>query len=244
MTSVPADAHEWVSFDDETHERTWLVDATFVESNWTCIFNNGCQGVLTGPTPELAQGCCSYGAHFTDDDDRQRVELAAQRLSEDQWQFKSKGRHGTTKTSKKGESTTRLVQGACIFLNRPDFHRGPGCALHVLAMDNDESYIPLKPDVCWQLPLRREDVVLANGRLVTRIGQWDRPDWGTGGEQFHWWCTEEPAAFVGATRVVDSMSQELIAIMGDAAYRQLLSIIDSRARRTTPVAHPVVRRRT
>jgi hypothetical protein len=111
-------------------------------------------------------------------------------------------------------------------------------------MDNDESYIPLKPDVCWQLPLRREDVVLANGRLVTRIGQWDRPDWGTGGEQFHWWCTEEPAAFVGATRVVDSMSQELIAIMGDAAYRQLLSIIDSRARRTTPVAHPVVRRRT
>lgn len=221
-----------------------MVDATFIESNWTCIFNNGCQGVLTGPTPELAQGCCSYGAHFTDEHDRQRVELAAQRLSEDQWQFKSKGRRGTTKTKKNGESTTRLVEGACIFLNRPGFHRGPGCALHVFAIDNDESYITLKPDVCWQLPLRREDVILANGRLVTRIAQWDRPDWGAGGEQFHWWCTEEPAAFVGATRVVDSMSQELIAIMGDAAYRQLLSIIETRSMRATPLAHPVVRRRT
>ncbi len=26
MTSVPRDAHEWVSFEDDTHERTWMVD--------------------------------------------------------------------------------------------------------------------------------------------------------------------------------------------------------------------------
>ncbi len=243
MTSVPPDAHEWVSFEDETHERTWMVDATFIESNWTCIFGNGCQGVLTGPTPELAQGCCSYGAHFTDEEDRQRVELAALRLTEDQWQFKAKGKKGTTKVNKNGEAVTRMVNDACIFLNRPDFHRGPGCALHVLAIDNEESYIPLKPEVCWQLPLRREDVTLANGHIVTRIAQWDRPDWGSGGSDFHWWCTEDPAAFVGATRVVDSMSEELTAIMGDRAYEKLLTMINDRARRGTPLAHPVVRRR-
>src|ERR1035438_8616850 len=117
-----------------------MVDATFIESNWTCIFGAGCQGVLTQPTPELVQGCCSYGAHFTDEEDRQRVELAATRLSSDQWQFKAKGKKGTTRTKKNGESMTRLVNDACIFLNRPDFHRGPGCALHVMAIDNEESY--------------------------------------------------------------------------------------------------------
>ncbi len=244
MTTIPLDTHEWVSFDDVASDRTWMVDATFIESNWTCIFNNGCQGVLTGPTPELAQGCCSYGAHFTDDADRQRVELAALRLSDEQWQFKSRAKkNGTTKTKKNGESTTRLVDDACIFLNRPGFARGPGCALHVLAMDNGESYIPLKPEVCWQLPLRREDVILDNGHVVTRIAQWDRPDWGDGGAEFHWWCTEDPAAFTGATRVIDSMADELIAIMGDESYAHLLAVINQRAQRGTPLPHPVVRRR-
>ena len=48
---------------------------------WTCIFGDGCQGVLTGPAPELVQGCCSYGAHFTDKADRRRVERLAKKLT-------------------------------------------------------------------------------------------------------------------------------------------------------------------
>jgi hypothetical protein len=84
---------------------------------------------------------------------------------------------------------------------------------------------------------------LANGHLVTRIAQWDRPDWGSGGSDFHWWCTEDPAAFVGATRVVDSMSDELVAIMGERAYATLLDLITDRAQRGTPLPHPVIRRR-
>ena len=170
MTKIPGDAHEWVSFEDTQRERTWMFDVTFLESNWTCIFGNGCQGVLTGPTPELEQGCCSYGAHFVDEKDRRRVEKAAKLLTDDQWQFKSKGKSGTTRVKKNGEIVTKLVQDACIFLNRPDFPRGSGCALHVMAIDNDESYIPLKPEVCWQLPgvgvgLRGED---ARRRLDAR----------------------------------------------------------------------------
>ena len=219
-----------------------MIDATFLESAWTCIFGRGCQGVLTEATPELEQGCCSYGAHLTDDEDRQRVEIAASRLSADQWQFRAKGAKGIIKEKKNGEVVTRLVDGACIFLNRPDFHRGAGCAFHVMAMDLGESYIPLKPEVCWQLPLRREDVVLANGHLMTRIAQWDRVDWGEGGQEFHWWCTEDPAAFVGATRVVDSMAEELTALMGAANYATLLAMIDERSQRS-PLPHPVVRRR-
>ncbi len=244
MNAAPPDAHEWVSFDDAKKARTWMFDVTFLESNWECIFGRGCQGVLTGPAEELVQGCCSYGAHFTDEKDRRRVERAATRLSDDQWQFRAKGRQGTTRVKRNGEIVTRLVKGACIFLNRPDFHRGPGCALHVLAMDEGESYVPLKPEVCWQLPLRREDETLDDGHVVTRITQWDRRHWGAGGQEFHWWCTEAPEAFTGRRRVVDSMAEELTAMVGAAVYARLLAYLDDRARqpRATRLAHPVVRR--
>ena len=43
------DAHEWLSFEDEDEERTWVFDVTFLTSNWSCIFGYGCQGVLTSP---------------------------------------------------------------------------------------------------------------------------------------------------------------------------------------------------
>ena len=71
LAAPPGPVREWVTFpdpDDENHR--WLVDVTWLTSPWQCIFGCGCQGVLTGPTPEMQQGCCSYGAHFTDDDDR------------------------------------------------------------------------------------------------------------------------------------------------------------------------------
>jgi len=245
VTAIPSDAHEWVSFEDTERERTWMFDVTFLESNWTCIFGAGCQGVLTGPAPELVQGCCSYGAHFSDEKDRRRVEKAALRLTADQWQFKAKGKNGTTRVKKNGEIVTRLVDDACIFLNRPEFARGAGCALHVMALDNNESFIPLKPEVCWQLPLRREDEVSDDGRVITRVGQWNRHDWGEGGDDFHWWCTESASAFVGKTRVVDSMKEELIAMVGKKVYNRLYAYLDDRATRpaSTRLAHPVLRKR-
>ena len=70
-----------------------MFDVTFLTSNWTCIFGNGCQGVLTGPAPELVQGCCSYGAHLVDKKDARRVEKAAATLTPEEWQ-----NHGTKKT--------------------------------------------------------------------------------------------------------------------------------------------------
>jgi len=243
VTQTPLSTHEWLSFYDEAAEHTWMVDITFLLSNWNCIFGNGCQGVLTGPAPELVQGCCSYGAHFTDEEDRQRVELAATRLTEDQWQFKKKGAKGTTKKNREGELVTRLVDDACIFLNRPDFHRGAGCALHVLALDNNESFIPLKPDVCWQVPLRKEEVSLASGDTIVRIAQWGRSDWGAGGAEFHWWCTEDQGAFTGKTRVVDSMREELTAMMNPWAYDQVLNYCNERTAQATAVAHPVRRKK-
>jgi hypothetical protein len=245
MAKVPRDAHELVSFEDPDELRTWVFDVTFLESNWECIFGRGCQGVLTGPAEDLVQGCCSYGAHFSDDDDAQRVQRAAKTLTPDQWQFFSQGQRGVLKRAKNGVVTTRLVKDACIFLNRPGFERGPGCALHVAAMDRNVSYIDLKPDVCWQLPLRRDEEELEGGYLRTTITQWERRNWGKGGEDFHWWCTEAPEAFVGQRRVVDSMRDELVAMCGKKVYNRLVAFLEDRGGRLTgsaPLPHPVVRR--
>jgi hypothetical protein len=238
---APADAHEWISFEDPAEERTWVFDVTFLLSAWTCVFGAGCQGVLTGPTPELSQGCCSYGAHFTDDDDVARVRQAARTLDAEDWQFKGAGRRGVVKRQSDGVTVTRLVEGACIFLNRPGFPGGAGCALHRAALGRGLEPLELKPDVCWQLPLRREDTSDTTGRVTSTITQWDRRHWGEGGAEFHWWCTEAPEAFTGSAPVYRSMEAELRAVAGDEVFDLLAAYLDRRCGRVAPLAHPVVR---
>ncbi|HZU78340.1 MAG TPA: hypothetical protein VE991_00380 [Acidimicrobiales bacterium] len=259
---APRGAHEWVSFPDPDEERTWLFDVTFLASGWTCIFGRGCQGVLTGPAPELVHGCCSYGAHLTGGKDARRVEAAARTLTDEQWQFRRQGqpkagekRLRIFSKGKDGAMQTRVVKDACIFLNRPDFPGGAGCALHRAALDRRQAPLELKPDVCWQLPLRREDEVADDGHVTSTIRQWDRRDWGDGGFEFHWWCTEEPDAFVGTRPVYEEMRDELVALVGNKTYKRLVRYIEARDSvlgaaegagpqvTVVPLPHPAVRRR-
>ncbi len=244
-TKIPPDAHEWVSFDDPDEERTWQFDVTFMSSAWTCIFGHGCQGVLTGPAPELVQGCCSYGAHFTGKKDARTVERAAAELTPELWQFYKQGQKGVVKRLPDGDLGTRLVKDACIFLNRPGFPAGAGCALHLAALAQGRSHVELKPEVCWQLPLRREDETSPDGHVTSVIRQWDRRHWGGGGEEFHWWCTEAPEAFVGHEPVYVSMRAELEAMAGTKVYKMVAAYLDARlspASTAVPLPHPTVRR--
>jgi hypothetical protein len=230
--------HEWVSFEDPDEDRTWVFDVTFLASRWSCVYGKGCQGVLTGPAPELEQGCCSYGAHFTGDDDVARVQAAAATLERSQWQFAARGRRrGPLRRDASGAVTTRLVDGACIFLNRPGFPGGAGCALHRAANERGVAPLELKPDVCWQLPLRREESVDDSGHVTTTVTQWDRRHWGEGGAAFHWWCTEAPEAFRASEPVWRAMAAELVALVGPERYSQLAAYLDDRPERRL-LAHP------
>ncbi len=225
----PDDLHEWISFEDPDEERTWVFDVTFLVSRWTCIYGRGCQGVLTGAAPELAQGCCSYGAHFIDDEDAEAVAAAAERLDDRQWEFRKKAQKGGwLRTQKDGTKITRLVDGACIFLNRPGWPTGPGCALHQAALANGERPLDWKPDVCWQLPLRLQEHTDEHGHVTSTVREWKRRDWGEGGHEFHWWCTDAPDAFVASQRVYVALRDELVELIGEPAYEILVGLLDAR----------------
>ena len=247
---LPAPDREWATFPDpDDSNRRWMVDVTWLTSPWRCVFGCGCQGVLTAPTPEMEQGCCSYGAHFSDEDDRDRVVAAAADLRADEWQHSAAGaRRGVTARLQAGGWRTRLVDGACIFLNRPGFPAGAGCALHLLALRQGVHFMATKPDVCWQLPLRKEDTEESDGTVTTTLSEFARSGWGAGGDEFAWWCTEAPEAFTGTEPVYRSLEPELRGMVGDTLYEAIAAYLDRRMANGNGsgngvlVPHPAVRK--
>jgi hypothetical protein len=196
--------------------------------------------VLTEPAPELIQGCCSYGAHAADKKDMRKIEKLAEELGEDEWQFRSRGlQRGVWKSVGKDDWRTRLVDGACVFLNRPGFATGPGCALHQHAERHGKHFSETKPTVCWQLPLRAIDREEEDESMTTILTEFGRDGWGEGGEEFCWWCTEAKEAFTAAEPVYKSMESELRLMLGDDVYEQVAKYLDGRmAAGAPPLPHP------
>jgi hypothetical protein len=118
-------------------------------------------------------------------------------------------------------TNTRVVDGACIFLNRPDFVGGAGCALHLAAIDAGESPVDWKPSVCWQLPIKVDWESAADGTEVATLHRWTRRDWGPEGEVMAWCCTEGSRAYGGDRPVIESLASELEAVVGTEVFVQL-----------------------
>lgn len=234
------DVHEWVSFEHD--DCTYVFDLTFLTSNYMCIYGQGCPGILDAPAPQLHQGCCSFGAHFVDDEDRDHVADLAGRLGPDEWEYAQRAEElgGPIQRNEDGDWMTHVVDGACIFLNRPGFSKGPGCALHQGALARDERPLDWKPAVCWQVPLRLEQQVDDNEHVTWVLREWKRRDWGEGGEDFHWWCTEHPMAFVADRAVYRTMADELIELVGEEPYVRLCELIETRAPETYAI-HPALK---
>ena len=206
----------------ESEEVTWRFDMSFLLSNWTCIWGRGCLGILDVPAEELGQGCCSIGAELVDDDEARNVAALGATLPADRFEYYATARAGGVFGDAQ-RLHTRIVDGACIFLNRRDFPGGAGCALHLGALDAGESPIDWKPAVCWQLPIRVDwepDPEHADRELATVRG-WSRADWGPEGETMAWCCTEGDRAYVGDRPVVESLAAELEEVVGTEVFVDL-----------------------
>ena len=174
-----------------------MFDVTFLTSRWTCIFGEGCPGVLDAePAPELEQGCCSYGAHFTDKADRKRVARADEAARARRVAVpgpRPTSRAAPIHKNDDGEWVTRLrrrrlhLPQPARFRRRRRLRPAPGRAWRGASASSTGS-----PTVCWQLPLRLEHHVDDNDHVTYMLREWKRRDWGEGGAEFHWWCTEDP----------------------------------------------------
>jgi len=201
-------------------DTTWRFDSSFLTSNWTCIWGRGCQGILPYPAAELGQGCCSVGAGLDGDDEARRIGALADTLEPSRFEYHATAAEGGI-FSDATRGGTRVVDGACIFLNRPGFSGGAGCALHLAALDSGESPIDFKPSVCWQLPIRVDWEQGDDGTEIATVRGWTRRDWGAVGDTMAWCCTEGTQAYVGDQPVIESMAEELDAIVGPAVYVEL-----------------------
>jgi hypothetical protein len=226
----------WVEFENpDDASEVMRCDLTWLTSRYECIFGRGCQGIYRD-SPDV--GCCALGAHFADKDDEKRVAQYVGMLDETLWQFrpdKEKVKKSDwIDVDEEGERKTLVVeydgQSACVFANRPDFAPangggGAGCALHALAYVLGKNPLETKPDVCWQLPLRRtfRDVTRQDGSEYTEvtIGEYDRRGWGPGGHDLDWYCTGNTEAHTAVEPLYITSAAELTELMGKAAYDEL-----------------------
>ena len=224
-------------------DQVFKCDLTWLTSNYMCIFGQGCQGIYAGRPDD---GCCTLGAHFSDKGDEKRTRRFAKLLDAETWQFHDVGtarKNAWVETDAEGDRKTAVHEGACIFLNRPGFPAGEGCALHSLALRNHLQPLETKPDVCWQLPIRRtfRDVELPDGTAYTEVSitEYDRRGWGPGGHDLDWYCSGNPEAHVAPDPLYVTNAPELVALMGAAAYAELVGHCEAHlASRSRLALHP------
>jgi hypothetical protein len=219
---------QWIEFvDPADDEQIFRCDLTWLLSRWTCIFGSGCKGIVPGRDDD---GCCSHGAHYSDKADEKRVKRFAKELTADEWQFRKQGLKLGITELEDGKPRTRRHDGACIFLNRPGFAAGQGCALHLHALNTGLHPLETKPDVCWQLPVRRsyDRVTRPDDTevLVTTIGEYDRRGWGPGGHDLQWYCSGATEAHIAPDPLYLGYGPELIELMGRPAYDVLVGFCE------------------
>ena len=253
-SEVPLDfPRAWVEFvNPDDADEVFRCDLTWLTSSYRCIFGQGCAGIYAS-SPDV--GCCTLGAHFADEEDEARVAGYVDQLTPELWQQhpgRKVKRSDWVEKDEDGDRKTRtsVVDGqqACVFHNRPgqgNGHRsaGAGCALHILALQQGVNPLETKPDVCWQLPLRRtfRDVERTDGSTYTEvsIGEYDRRGWGPGGHDLDWYCTGNPDAHVAAEPLYVTSRAELVALMGEAGYAELAEHCDEHIRSRSRLAiHP------
>lgn len=233
----------WAEFTNpDNAEEVFRVDLTWFTSRWMCVFGQGCKGIYAD-RPSV--GCCALGAHFADGDDLRRVAGFVEKMGPDDWENHDDFRLGWSERDEDGELKTRIVGDACVFHNREGFSGGYGCALHAWAIRNGLEPLETKPEVCWQLPLRRQfrEVERVDGTsyLEVQIGEYGREGWGPGGHDFDWYCTSNTEAHIGREPVYVSYRPELETLMGENAYRELAQMCEDVLARPGLMGHPASR---
>ncbi len=257
--------------DPDDADQVFRCDLTWLTSRWTCIFGRGCPGIYADRPDDGC--CTLGAHFADDEDEERvgeavswltpeqwqlrdvglsagwvELEDVADPASEGDDPHTPAGvpvagAPPTLPAGTRPARKTRVHDGACVFLNRPGFAGGSGCALHKLALDRGLPLAETKPDVCWQLPQRREYRTVTrtddSTYLEVSIGEYGRDGWGPGGHDLDWYCSSNTEAHVGTAPVYVSNAPELRALMGDRAYALLVGLCEEfESRRGRRLGHP------
>lgn len=249
----PREWFEFVDSDDPLH--LFSIDLTWLESHYSCQFGTAACHGIDKQQPDA--GCCVHGAYMADETDRDQLYDAVAQMPARYWQLRPAGVDKYLRCQDPTELEpwlvwdeldgedgqaepalkTPIVDGACIFANRAGWATGPGCAIHQWAVDSGTDLTVAKPEVCWQLPLRRyedyEERPDGQEILRTTIGEYDRRGWGSGGEDFDWYCSGDSACHTSPSPMWKTQRAELIALMGQANYEILAEHCTKRERAAT-----------
>ena len=172
----------------------WRFDVAFLRSNWQCIWVGAVSGSAT-TRMRTAGGCCSLGAELEDEDEARLISVLAATLDPARFEHHAAAGEGGVFADGR-RMATRVVDGGCVFLNRPGFPGGAGCALHLAAIDAGEPPPEWKPAVCWQLPIHVDWSDGDAGRRWRRCAR-GRGSTGARGRVDGWCCSTDAGAFVG-----------------------------------------------
>ena len=208
-----------------TRTARWVFDVTFLTVRLDVHLRPRLPGRAHRPGARARRRAAArYGAHFIDEDDVAAVEQAASRSTDDAVAVPQEGRRkggGPTRqgrrrhaprawsTAPASSSTARASPAApAAPCTRPRWAAG-------------ERPLDWKPEVCWQLPLRLDEHTDDHGHVTSTLREWKRRDWGEGGDEFHWWCTDTPDAFVGDDPVYETLRDEIVEMVGEPVYELL-----------------------
>ena len=243
---------EWYEFTNPTDsDHIFSIDLTWLESHWNCTFGTpDCLGI-DATNPDV--GCCVHGAFLADETDRDQLYNAVAEMPAKYWQLRPAAVDSFLNTDDGTEIEpwlewdelddddgnpepalkTITTDGACIFANRKGWATGAGCALHQWGAAEGKDLTVVKPEVCWQLPLRRLEAYeeRADGHeiLRTTITEYNRRGWGNGGEDFDWYCSTSPRCHAGGEPMWKTQENELRALMGNDSYELLCVHLEERA---------------
>ena len=216
----------WIEFPDPADgDQTIRADLTWLTSRWTCIYGNGCQGI-DAAMPDA--GCCTHGAHFADAADEKRVKRWVARLTEDEWELKPPGRSGAATGSRPTRRSAQNPGGRrCLASSGELAALRRGCRLRPAPARHEQRR------VLHRHQTRRVLAVADPARLrLGRIQRWHP----TPGHHHHrvparyvgrrrprlpWYCSSNTEAHVGVEPVYLSNRDELVALIGPAAYAEL-----------------------
>ena len=133
-----------------------------------------------------------------------------------------------------------MVEGACIFLNRPGFAGGPGCALHRAALERGQAPMDLKPDVCWQLPLRREDTADPDGSVTSTVGRMGQGALGSRRRRVCLVVHGSAGGLPGGDRRLAPHAARAGALVGDGVFELLAPYLEARESAAGPAPPPGV----